>query len=64
MNYNQKKCDMMCTYKTAKMCFVTITPHNWLFQGQKVLLFKSSFRTVANLVGEPKIAQEISGMCT
>ena len=58
------------------MFFVTITQHDWLFSGQKILLFKSSFRTVANYkmpdfhigytpsVGEPKTEQEISGMCT
>ena len=39
---------MKFIYKTAKMCFVTITQHNWLFLGQKILLFKSSFRTVSN----------------
>ena len=41
-----QKYDMKCIYETAKMCFVTIAQHNWL--GQKVLLFKSSFRIVAN----------------
>ena len=66
---------MKCIYKTEKM-FVIITQHSWLFLGQKILLFKSSFRTVAIYknsdfyigytpsVGKPKSEQEISGMST
>ena len=38
---------MECLYKNAKRCFVTITQHCWLILGQKIVLFKSSFRTVA-----------------
>ena len=67
---------MKCIYETEKMCFVTITQHSLLFLGQKILLFKSSFRSVANYkmpdfyigytpsVGKLKTKQEISGMCT
>ena len=40
---------MKCIYKTAKVCFVTSTQHCWLFLGRKILLFRSSFITVATI---------------
>ena len=67
---------MISIHKTEKMCFVIITQHRWLFLGHKILLFNSSFRTVAIYkifdfyigyipsVGKSKSEQEISGMCT
>ena len=58
------------------MCFFIITQHSWLILGQKILLFKSSFRTVATekiydfyidyttSVGKPQTEQQISVMRT
>ena len=62
---------MECVYKTEKMCSVIITQHSWQILGQKILLFKCSFRTVAIYkksdfyigytpsVGKPESEQEI-----
>ena len=76
MNYYHVKYDMKCLYKTSKMCFVTITQHNWLFLGQKICFSCPLFAQLLTIkmpdfyigytppVGKPKIEQEISGMCT
>ena len=67
---------MKCIYKTAKMCFVTITLHSWLILGQKILLLSPLFAQLQSIkisdfyigytpsVGKPKSEQETSGMCT
>ena len=58
------------------MCFVIITQHNWLFLGEKFLLFKPHFAQLQAMktsetykaytppMRKPKNEQEISGMCT
>ena len=67
---------MKCIYKTAKMCFVFIAQHIWLFLGQKScfsdplsaqlqsIKISDFYIVYTPSVVKPKSELEISGMCT